>query len=131
GPVGWRLPGGRGRRKPADPAAGLRGRPAGTGRGDPAGRGRIRGQCSRGPCFRGQGPHRGAVGPHRPGRQASMSMTEGTVPWPDDLALQYPRAGWWRGRDLGAEFADVAAARPDATALVDGTTRINYRSLMA
>jgi len=60
-----------------------------------------------------------------------MSMTEGTVPWPDELALQYARAGWWRGRDLGAEIAVVAAARPDATALVDGTTRISYRSLLA
>ena len=46
-----------------------------------------------------------------------MSMTEGTVPWPDELALQYARVGWWRWRDLGAEFAVVAAARPDATAL--------------
>ena len=60
-----------------------------------------------------------------------MSMTEGTVPWPDELALQYARAGWWRGRDLGAEFAAVAAARPDATALVDGATRISYGSLLA
>ena len=60
-----------------------------------------------------------------------MSRTEGTVPWPDELALQYARAGWWRGRDLGAEFAVVAAARPDATAVVDGTTRISYRSLLA
>ena len=105
GPSGGRLPGGGGRRHPADPAAGLRGRPAGTGRGDPAGRGRIRGQW-----FRGPGPHRRAVRPHRPGRQAPMSMTEGTVPWPDELALQYARAGWWRGRDLGAEFAVVAAS---------------------
>ena len=60
-----------------------------------------------------------------------MSMTEGTVPWPDEQALQYARAGWWRGRDLGDEFAVVAAARPDATALVDGTTRISYGSLLA
>ena len=48
-----------------------------------------------------------------------MTVLEGTVPWPDDLARQYA-AGWWRGQDLGAEFAAVAAARPDATALVDG-----------
>ena len=65
-----------------------------------------------------------------------MSMTEGpvlegTVPWPDDLARQYANAGWWRGRDLGTEIAAVAAARPDATALVDGATRISYRSLLA
>src|SRR5256714_4654681 len=60
-----------------------------------------------------------------------MSMTEGPGPWPDEVARQYARAGWWRGRDLGVEFADVAAARPDATALVDGTTRISYGSLLA
>jgi 2,3-dihydroxybenzoate-AMP ligase len=60
-----------------------------------------------------------------------MSTTEGTVPWPDDLARQYANAGWWRGQDLGAEIAAVAAARPDATALVDGGTRISYASLLA
>ena len=60
-----------------------------------------------------------------------MSITEGTVPWPDDLAREYEKAGWWRGRDLGAEIAGVAAARPDATALVDGDTRISYGSLLA
>ena len=59
-----------------------------------------------------------------------MSITEGTVPWPGDLAREYTKAGWWRGRDLGAEFAIVAAARPDATALVDGGTRIGYGSLL-
>ena len=58
-------------------------------------------------------------------------MTEGTVPWPDDLALQYARAGWWHGQAIGTEFAVVAAARPDATALVDGATRISYGSLLA
>ena len=58
-------------------------------------------------------------------------VLEGTVPWPDDLARQYANAGWWRGRDLGAEIAAVAAARPEATALVDGATRISYRSLLA
>ena len=60
-----------------------------------------------------------------------MSITEGTVPWPGDLAREYSKAGWWRGRDLGAEIADVAVARPDATALVDGGTRIGYGSLLA
>jgi salicylate---CoA ligase len=60
-----------------------------------------------------------------------MSITEGTVPWPGDLAREYCQAGWWRGRDLGAEIADVAVTRPDATALVDGGTRIGYGSLLA
>jgi len=40
-----------------------------------------------------------------------MSITEGTVPWPGDLAREYCQAGWWRGRDLGAEIADVAVTR--------------------
>jgi 2,3-dihydroxybenzoate-AMP ligase len=53
------------------------------------------------------------------------------VPWPDELARQYTKAGWWRGQALGTEIAAVAAARPDATALVDGATRISYASLLA
>ena len=60
-----------------------------------------------------------------------MSMTEGTVPWPDDLAREYARAGWWRGQALGAEIAAVAAARKTAIALTDGATRISYASLLA
>jgi 2,3-dihydroxybenzoate-AMP ligase len=58
-------------------------------------------------------------------------MTEGTVPWPDELAREYEKAGWWRGQALGTEIAAVAAARPDTTALVDGATRISYASLLA
>ncbi len=58
-------------------------------------------------------------------------MTEGTVPWPQDLARAYEKAGWWRGQDLGAEIAAVAGARPGATALVDGGARIGYGSLLA
>ncbi len=58
-------------------------------------------------------------------------VCDGTVPWPEDLAREYAKAGWWRGQDLGAEIAAVAATRPDATALVDGGTRISYASLLA
>ena len=60
-----------------------------------------------------------------------MSMTEGTVPWPDDLAREYIKAGWWRGQALGTEIAAVAAARKTAIALTDGATRIGYGSLLA
>ena len=56
-------------------------------------------------------------------------ITDGTVPWPPDLARQYEKQGWWRGQALGAEIAAVAAARPTAAALVDGETRISYASL--
>ena len=60
----------------------------------------------------------------------------GTVPWPAEVAESYRHAGWWRGQALGTEIAAVAAARPDATALVDGAgfcgpVRISYRSLLA
>jgi 2,3-dihydroxybenzoate-AMP ligase len=58
-------------------------------------------------------------------------MTEGTVPWPEDLARAYEKAGWWRGQALGTEIAAVAGAWPDATALTDGATRISYGSLLA
>ena len=59
-----------------------------------------------------------------------MSL-EGTVPWPDDLAEAYRRAGWWRGQALGTEIAAVAGTRPAAIALADGPTRISYGSLLA
>ena len=55
--------------------------------------------------------------------------TDGTVPWPEELARAYAEAGWWRGRALGAELSAAADARPDATALVDGATRLSYREL--
>ena len=53
------------------------------------------------------------------------------MPWPEDLAREYTKAGWWRGQALGAEIAAVADARKAATALVDGATRISYASLAA
>src|SRR5258705_2472022 len=58
-------------------------------------------------------------------------VLEGTVPWPDEVAREYEKAGWWRGQDLGAEMAAVAATRPAAIALADAGTRISYRSLLA
>jgi 2,3-dihydroxybenzoate-AMP ligase len=61
----------------------------------------------------------------------TMPIADGTVPWPAELARAYAEAGWWRGQPLGAEIVAVADARGDATALVDGTTRISYASLAA
>jgi salicylate---CoA ligase len=58
-------------------------------------------------------------------------IPDGTVPWPDDLAREYAKAGWWRGQALGSEIAAAAAARPAAIALTDGATRISYGSLLA
>ena len=56
-------------------------------------------------------------------------IAEGVVPWPEELAREYTRRGWWRGRALGAELLDAADARPDAVALVDGDLRLTYREL--
>jgi salicylate---CoA ligase len=61
----------------------------------------------------------------------TTSIADGTVPWPAELARAYAEAGWWRGQPLGAEIVSVADARGDATALVDGSTRISYTSLAA
>ena len=58
-------------------------------------------------------------------------IADGTVPWPEDLAREYQKKGWWRGQALGAGIAAVADARKQATALVDGATRISYASLLA
>jgi 2,3-dihydroxybenzoate-AMP ligase len=58
-------------------------------------------------------------------------IADGIVPWPEDLAHAYAAAGWWRGQALGTEIAAAAAARPAATALVDGGTRLSYASLAA
>jgi salicylate---CoA ligase len=58
-------------------------------------------------------------------------IADGTVPWPEELAREYEKAGWWRGQALGAEVAEVADARQAATALVDGATRLSYASLRA
>jgi len=58
-------------------------------------------------------------------------IAAGTVPWPQDLARVYEEKGWWRGQALGTGIAAVAGARQQATALVDGATRISYASLLA
>src|SRR5580700_6213695 len=72
---------------------------------------------------------------HQPGcarRRAMITpIADGTVPWPEDLAREYTKAGWWRGQALGAEIATVADARKAATALIDGAARISDASLAA
>jgi salicylate---CoA ligase len=58
-------------------------------------------------------------------------IADGTVPWPEELAREYERAGWWRGQALSSEIAAAADAHGAATALVDGATRLSYASLLA
>ncbi|MGY1742099.1 MULTISPECIES: (2,3-dihydroxybenzoyl)adenylate synthase [unclassified Blastococcus] len=58
-------------------------------------------------------------------------IAAGTVPWPEELAREYTRRGWWRGRSLGADLYAVADTRPDEVALVDGDVRLTSGELMA
>ena len=108
----------------------------GHGRGDHAGRRRARGDAedaARTAVLSGRADLVGV--PARPGKRREARMitpiADGTVPWPEALAREYTKAGWWRGQALGAEIAAVADARKAATALVDGATRISYASLAA
>ncbi|WP_009480680.1 (2,3-dihydroxybenzoyl)adenylate synthase [Rhodococcus sp. JVH1] len=54
---------------------------------------------------------------------------EGVVPWPDDVAEQYRKAGYWQGTSIGSHIAGQVDRRPDDEALVDGSTRLTYRQL--
>lgn len=54
---------------------------------------------------------------------------DGVVPWPDDAAERYRKAGYWQGRSIGSHIAEQVDLRPDDVALVDGPTRLTYRQL--
>ena len=57
--------------------------------------------------------------------------SKGTVPWPDDVAAEYRRAGYWEDRTLGSLLWEVADERPDDVAVVDGDVRLTYAELVA
>jgi len=57
-------------------------------------------------------------------------ISEGVVPWPDDLAASYVEAGYWENRALGSHLWQQADLTPDEVALVDGDTRITYAELI-
>jgi len=54
---------------------------------------------------------------------------DGVVPWPDDVAAHYRKAGYWQGRSLASYLAEHFERRPLDEAIVDGTTRLTYRDL--
>ena len=56
-------------------------------------------------------------------------MRDGVVPWPEDLAAAYTAKGYWAGRPLGEWMWEWADRYADATALVDGETRLTYQEL--
>lgn len=57
-------------------------------------------------------------------------MTRSGMPsWPDDVAARYVDHGYWRKTPLGSLPAQWARRYGDRTALVDGETQIDYRTL--
>lgn len=55
----------------------------------------------------------------------------GWVPWPEEYAERYRRAGHWRGETFGGVLRERAARHPRRTAVVDGERRWSYRELDA
>lgn len=55
--------------------------------------------------------------------------SEGTVPWPAELAAEFRRRGYWEDRALGSYVLDTADRLPDKVALVEGDVRITYSEL--
>lgn len=56
---------------------------------------------------------------------------EGFVPYPPDLAQEYRRRGYWKGRTLGEHLDAWVARYAERIAVVAGNERISYRELGA
>jgi 2,3-dihydroxybenzoate-AMP ligase len=52
--------------------------------------------------------------------------SEGTIPWPTDLAAEFRTKGYWEDRTLGSYILDTADRLPDKVAIVDGDLRLTY-----
>lgn len=61
----------------------------------------------------------------------SAPTRTGTVPWPEEVAAEYRRAGHWEDRTLGALLWEVADRRPEALLLVDRDVRMTYGEVTA
>jgi len=55
--------------------------------------------------------------------------SEGTIPWPADLAAEFRSKGYWEDRPLGAYVLDTADRLPEKIAIVDGDVRLSYAEL--
>jgi 2,3-dihydroxybenzoate-AMP ligase len=64
-------------------------------------------------------------------RATPRPLEEGLVPWPEEFARRYVAEGYWIGQPLGAALRRAGLRTPEALALVDGTTRLTFRSLLA
>jgi 2,3-dihydroxybenzoate-AMP ligase len=61
----------------------------------------------------------------------SQHTSLSTVPWPPDVASLYRAKGYWLDRTLGELLWEVADARPDRVAVVDGNVRLTYGEMTA
>ncbi|WP_457949772.1 (2,3-dihydroxybenzoyl)adenylate synthase [Pseudarthrobacter sp. alpha12b] len=55
--------------------------------------------------------------------------SEGTTPWPADLAAEFRAKGYWEDRALGSYILETADRLPDKVAIVDGDVRLTYADL--
>jgi 2,3-dihydroxybenzoate-AMP ligase len=56
-------------------------------------------------------------------------MLEGFVPWPDELASQYRRKGYWRDISIPQLFANLVTEAPRRIVVIDGQRRISLAEL--
>ena len=60
----------------------------------------------------------------------TLRTTEGTVPWPVELAIEYREQGYWQDRTILDYVRDRAEETPEAEAVIDGDLRLSYRDLL-
>jgi mycobactin salicyl-AMP ligase len=61
----------------------------------------------------------------------TSDLLRGFVPFPQDRAAEYRKAGYWRGRALDTILRDAAASWPDKPAVVDATGAYTFAELDA
>ncbi|MGE2733210.1 (2,3-dihydroxybenzoyl)adenylate synthase [Mycolicibacterium vaccae] len=63
--------------------------------------------------------------------EQSVDLARGFVPFPEDRAETYRRAGYWTGRPLDSILTDAAAAWPDRPAIIDPARTYTFAGLDA
>jgi len=58
-------------------------------------------------------------------------ISEGVVPWPEEVAASYVAAGYWQNRTLGSHLWEQADRTPARLALVDGEVRLTYADVVS
>jgi 2,3-dihydroxybenzoate-AMP ligase len=56
-------------------------------------------------------------------------MFDGMVPWPEEVAGEYMKSGYWRGVAISDVFEQSVRTHAAREAIVDGSRRVTYREL--